>query len=141
MTKKEEILLFYYEKKEKPVEIAKLLDVSAAYITKIVKEDSRYAIEKENRKQIALETRKKGKREWIQKKRQVIREARLDGVMQMIHNQDCCELSAKHTINNRAFKKWNTSIYEYYSKTKEFRVKQEMKPKTSYAVPQKIKWD
>lgn len=129
------------KKKEKPVEIAKLLDVSAAYITKIIKEDSRYAIEKENRKQIALETRKKGKREWIQKKRQVIREARLDGVMEMLHNQDCCELSGKHTINNHAFKKWNTSIYEYYSKTKEFRVKQEMKSKTSYAVPQKIKWD
>lgn len=47
----------------------------------------------------------------------------------------------KRTINNRAFRNWNSSIYEYYNKTKEYRIKKEFEHKTTYAVPKKIKWD
>lgn len=141
MSKKDEILFLYYEKKEKAVLIAEKLEVSTAYITKVIKTDKRYSNEKEIRKQISIQNRKVQKREWIRNKRKVLKDLRLDGAMEMLHNQASSELSGGRTINNRAFKKWNTSIYEYYSKTKEFKVKREMKSKTSYAVPQKIKWD
>ena len=141
MSKKDEILFLYYEKKEKAVLIAEKLKVSTAYITKVIKTDKRYSNEKEIRKQISIQNRKVQKREWIRNKRKVLKDLRLDGAMEMLHNQASSELSGGRTINNRAFKKWNTSIYEYHSKTKEFKVMQEMKSKTSYAVPQKIKWD
>ena len=59
----------------------------------------------------------------------------------MQHRQATSELSGRRTINNRAFKKWNTSIYEYHNRTKEFRVKEEFKNAMSYSVPKKIKWD
>ena len=141
MSKKDEILFLYYEKKEKAVLIAEKLEVSTAYITKVIKTDKRYSNEKEIRKQISIQNRKVQKREWIRNKRKVLKDLRLDGVMEMLHNQASSELSGGRTINNRAFKKWNSSIYKYHSKTKEFRVKPEIIHKTSYAVPKRIKWD
>lgn len=55
--------------------------------------------------------------------------------------KDSCEMSGRKTINNRAFRKWNSSIYEFYSRTKEYRIKKDFENKVSYAVPKKIKWD
>ena len=58
----------------------------------------------------------------------------------MQHYQASCELSIKKTINNRAFRNWNPSIYKFHNKTKEYRTKEEMADKLSYAVPKRIKW-
>ena len=49
----------------------------------------------------------------------------------MQHIQASCELSGRKTINNRAYKKWNSSIYEYHDKTKEYRIKKDLKNKVS----------
>ena len=56
------------------------------------------------------------------------------------HYQASCELSGRKTINNRAFRNWNSSIYRFHERTKEYRVKEELKDKISYAVPKRIKW-
>ncbi len=66
---------------------------------------------------------------------------RLDGIMEMQHIQASIELSGRKTINNCAYRNWNSSIYEFHNKTKEYRIKENMKNKVSYAVPKKIKGD
>ena len=62
-------------------------------------------------------------------------------ILKVQHNQASIELSGRKTINNRAFRNWNSSIYRFHERTKEYRVKEELKDKISYAIPKKIKWD
>lgn len=141
MSTKEEIINLYYEEKMTNKSISTKLNVSLPYITKIIKTDNRYANEKSRRKNESAIKQKRRNIECIKRKRNVLRNERINGIMELQHMQAVGELSGRHTINNRAFKKWNASIYQYYDKTKEFRVKQELKSKTSYAIPKKIKWD
>ena len=140
MQKKEEILYLYYEKKMKSISISKEINVSSAYITKVIKKDPRYVKEKEVRKNINKKIRNKKKVIWNRNKREKVKKARLDGILEMQHIQASIELSGRKTINNRAFRNWNSSIYRFHDRTKEYRVKEEMKDKISYAVPKRIKW-
>ncbi len=64
------ILDKYYNEHDKPTNIAKKLNVNPSYITKIIKNDTRYIQEKEYRAQISRENRKIAKRDWIRSKRQ-----------------------------------------------------------------------
>ena len=52
----------YYNEHEKPSIIAKELNVNPSYITKIIKNDTRYIQEKEYRAQISRENRKIAKK-------------------------------------------------------------------------------
>ena len=143
MTRKEEIILLYYEKKLNTIEIAEKLKISKQYISKIIKTDSRYLDEKSNRKLNSNKRHIEKNKECIKKKRQLSKNKneQLDASLEVLHRQASAELSNRKTINNRAFKKWNSSIYNYHNKTNEFRVKENFKDKVSYALPKKIKWD
>lgn len=141
MTKKTKIIMLYYEKKYSVVEIAHKLKISKQYVSRIVKTDERYISEKEARKEISKERRQMQKREYAKRKRQKSKNEVIDAVMDILHAQASFELSGRKFINNRAYRNWNSSIYKYHKKTKEYRVKKNMKNKVSYAVPQKIKWD
>lgn len=143
MTKKEKIIISYYEEKLNMVTISKNLNVSKQYVSKIIKTDSRYSNEKDKRKEESAIRQKRRNIQCITKNRKLKKDEkeRLDAFVEMQHIQSSGELSGRHTINNRAFKKWNSSIYEFHSRTKEFRLKEEFKNRTSYAVPKKIKWD
>lgn len=141
MTIKEKIISLYYDEKLDNKTISIKLKVSTPYITKIIKADQRYIIEKERRKKETLLRKRRQNMECIKRKRQITKNERLDGYMELQHIQASSELSGRRTINNRAFKKWNSSIYAFHSRTNEFRLKDEFKEKTSYAVPKKIKWD
>ena len=50
MEKKEQILDLFYNNHLKQTEIAKIMELSAQYISKVVKKDSRYEQEKAYRK-------------------------------------------------------------------------------------------
>lgn len=139
MNTKEKIINLYYEEKMTNKSISDKLNVSLPYITKIIKTDNRYQNEKLRRKNESAIKQKRRNIECIKRRREVLRDERINGSMKLQHMQDVIELSGRHTINNREFKKWNTSIYQYYDRTKEFRVKQELESKTSYAVPKRIK--
>lgn len=143
MTKKEMIIISYYEEGLNTITISKNLNVSKQYVSKIIRTDSRYSDEKNKRKEESAIRQKQRNIQCIIKNRKTKKSIneRLEGFMQSQHFQASGELSAKRTINNRAFKKWNSSIYDYHSRTNEFRLKKEFKEKTSYAVPKKIKWD
>lgn len=141
MTKKERIILFYYEGKLNTIEIANKLKVTKQYVSKIIKSDPRYIDEKKTRKVKTIERHRKQKKEFARKKRQSIKNERLDASMDVLHRQASFELSKGRTINNRAFRNWNSSVYYFHNRTKEYRVKKEFENKVSYAVPKKIKWD
>ena len=140
MTKKQRIILLYYDEKLNTIEIANKLKVTKQYVSKIIKGDTRYTDEKTLRKKATIERHKKQKKEFARKKRQSIRNERLDASVDVLHRQASIELSGRRTINNRAFRNWNPSIYSFYDRTKEYRLKKEFENKVSYAVPKKIKW-
>lgn len=141
MTRKTRIIMLYYERKKSVVEIAYKLKVSKQYVSRIIKNDERYIAEKKSRKEKSKERRQMQKRDYARRKRQKSKDEVIDAVMDILHAQASFELSGRKTINNRAYRNWNSSIYQYHQKTKEYRVKEDMKNKVSYAVPQKIKWD
>lgn len=141
MSNKEKIIILFFNKKLSIIEIADKLKITKQYVSKIVRQDTRYAKERETRKLNNKEKQKKRVKDYIYNKRKKERQERLNAIVEMQHIQASCELSGRKTINNCAYRNWNSSIYEYHNKTKEYRIKKDYKDKVSYAVPRKIKWD
>ena len=110
------ILDKYYNKHEKPTTIAKELDVNPSYITKIIKNDTRYIQEKEYRIQISKENRKIAKREWIRNKRQSEADKQLYEFVKQQHVEASKELSYSFEMSDLAYRKWNASAYHRNSK-------------------------
>lgn len=141
MTKKEQILKFYYEEKLNTIDISNRLNITKQYVSKIIKIDSRYSIEKEQRKQFNHQKHKRQVNECVKKNKQRKRNEQLDGYMELLHIQATAELSSSRRINNRAFRNWNSSIYQYHDRTKEYRLRKDYENKVSYSVIKKFKWD
>ena len=141
MSNKEKIIDLFFNKKLSIVEIAGKLNITKQYVSKIVRQDLRYTQERENRKLKNKEKQKKRVKDYIYKKRKKERQERLNAMVEMQHIQASMELSGRNTINNRAYRNWNSSIYEYHNKTKDYRVKKDYEDKVSYEVPKKIKWE
>ena len=138
MSKKDEIIILYFEKKLSAIEIARKVNVVQSYITKVIKQDSRYYTEKQRRKN---KTRIRHNKINKQNMRKVRKEKSIaNEILKIQHYQASIELSGRKTLSNRVFRNWNPSIYKYHKKTSEYRVKEEMLDKISYAVPKKIKW-
>ncbi len=143
MTKKEKIIAFYYEQKLNTIAISNKLNVSKQYVSKIIKTDIRYKEEKNRRKEINKIEQQNRKVKYNKKRRneKAANNQQIDAVLEILHRQASAELSGRRTISNRAFRNWNLSIYKFHDRTKEYRLKEEMKDKVSYAVPKKIKWN
>lgn len=139
MTKKDEIITLYFDEKLNTIEISKKVNVVKSYISKILKQDPRYSAEKQRRKEINKVKRKNFNKENMRKVRK--NNAISNEILEVEHYKASIELSGRKTINNRAFRNWNPSIYSFHERTKEYRVKKEMLDKVSYAVPKKIKWN
>lgn len=91
----EEIIIkMYFENKMKQVDIAKTLNISKYKVSRVVTKDTRYKEEKEQRKH-------KNKK---------------------MHIQASIELSGGKSINSRAFRKWNSSIYKLNPKRKYYEI-------------------
>ena len=110
------ILDKYYNEHDKPTNIAKELNVNPSYITKIIKNDTRYIHEKEYRAQISRENRKIAKRDWIINKRQSESDKQLYEFVKQQHIEASKELSYSFEISDLAYRKWNSSAYHRNSK-------------------------
>ena len=110
------ILDKYYNEHDKPTDIAKELNVHPSYITKIIKNDTRYIKEKEYRAEISRENRKIAKREWIRNKRQSEADKQLYEFVKQQHIESSKELSYSSEMSDLAFIKWNSSAYHRNSK-------------------------
>lgn len=141
MSNKEKIIDLFFNKKLSIVEIAEKLNITKQYVSKIARQDLRYTQEREDRKLKNKEKQKKRVKDYIYNKRKKERQERLNAMVEMQHIQASMELSGRNTINNRAYRNWNSSIYEYHNITKDYRVTKDYEDKVSYAVPKKIKWD
>lgn len=137
MNKKQEIIRLYYENDIKIVDIANDLKVSRAYISKIIKLDSRYASKKREQK----EATQKRKKEYTNNKMRITREIKRqqDAYVKQQHLQATRELSSgRKVISNRAFRDWNSSIYAYNAKSKSYKLRKNIV--TGADVPITIKW-
>lgn len=141
MSNKENIIVSFFEEKLSIIEIADKLNITKQYVSKIVRKDIRYIEERENRKLKNKEKQKKRVKNYIYNKRRNERQERLNAMVEMQHIQASCELSGRNTINNRAYRNWNSSIYVYNNSKKEYQIKEELKNKTSYAIPKKVRWN
>lgn len=110
------ILDKYYNEHDKPTNIAKELNVHPSYITKIIKNDTRYIKEKEYRAEISRENRKIAKRDWIRNKRQSESDKQLYEFVKQQHIEASKELSYSSEMSDLAFIKWNSSAYHRNSK-------------------------
>lgn len=133
---KDRILNMYFNEKMKQKEIADKLHISKYKVSRIVSKDNMYLEEKERRKNENQEKHKNKKIEAIYLKR---KKAQIENeILRKQHIQASLELSSSSKISNRAFKKWNSSIYRYNPKTKSYNVKSGIG--LSYNIPKKINW-
>ena len=136
MSNKETILDLFYIKHLKPVDIALKLDVSNSYVTKVIKNDSRYHKEKTQRKQQnKIKHKEQTIIEYIRKKQKSNKDSYEALKYQL--EKDAEELSYYFDISNRSFRKFNASAYKYNSKRKRFEIDRKLNvsidvPKTVY---------
>ena len=113
MVNKEQILDLFYNSHLKQTEIAKIIEVSTQYISKIVKKDSRYEQEKEYRKKLSKEKRESYLKEFFKNYK---RPKKVDDSYEKMKaqlKQDSLELSfASGYISDFDFAKWNPNAYE-----------------------------
>lgn len=110
---KENIISSYYISHLKVKEISELQNVSPAYITKVIKQDSRYSDEKQYRKDISKNKRRADQNRFIKKKRDDKRIEDNYQAVQAQHNQDVLELSKSKHLSNESYRRWNSSAYTY----------------------------
>ena len=111
--KKDKIIEMFFINHLSVKEIADSIGTSSAYITKIIKTDDRYVMEKQYRKEKSKEKRKKDKNNFMKNKRE---QKRIDdnySFVQAQHYQATRELSKSRHITNETYRKWNSSAYKY----------------------------
>ena len=109
--KNQKIIILFYEEHKRPTDIAKELNVSKPYITKVIQKDERYIKEKEYRSNLSKENHKVCKRNYINKRRQTEKLEYQAMIIQI--NKDNEYLSTKKEISDLAFVKWNRDIFRY----------------------------
>ncbi len=111
--KKDKIIELFFISHLSVKEIADSIGTSSAYITKIIKTDERYVMEKQYRKEKSKEKRKQDKNNFMKNKRE---QKRIDdnySFVQAQHYQATRELSKSRHITNETYRKWNSSAYKY----------------------------
>lgn len=109
----------YFEEGKNLTEIAEIVNTSISYISKILKKDERYEVEKEKRKQKNLLQRREKQKECIYKNRK----SKLDveyAKMKEQHEQAAKELSKSSILGKEALRKYCSSAYKYNPSKKRY---------------------
>ena len=120
MSNKEKIICLFYNEHLKPIDIALQLNISNAYISKIIKKDFRYYEEKNQRKKQNKLKHKEQTIEYMKLKQKSNRDSYEALKAQL--KQDAEELSYYFDISDRSFRKFNASAYKYNAKRKRFEI-------------------
>lgn len=134
---KETIIHLFYLEHLQTKEIAQKINTSSAYVSKIVKQDSRYCEEKKLRKESSKTKRKINQNNFTKKKRELKRIEDNYASMQAQHNQDVSELSKSTHLTNENYRKWNVGAYHYNPSKKRYEFDTNLG--RSYDVPKYIK--
>ena len=113
MLNKEKIIELYYEQHLKVKDIEEYLKISSAYVSKIIKQDTRYDIEKNKRKELSAHNRKIAKNKFMKEKREKKKIEDNYLAVQSQHFQASRELSKSKYLTNENYRKWNISAYKY----------------------------
>lgn len=109
----------YFEEGKNLTEIAEIVNTSISYVSKILKKDERYEVEKEKRKQKNLLQRREKQKECIYKNRK----SKLDveyAKMKEQHEQAAKELSKSSILGKEALRKYCSSAYKYNPSKKRY---------------------
>ena len=136
---KEQINLAYYNEHMKVKDIANMLKVSSAYVTKVIKKDERYYEEKRYRKELSKENRKIAQNKFIKSKREMQRIEDNYLIIKEQHDQASRELSKARYLTNENYRKWNKSAFIYNKKRNGYEFRKELG--RSNDVPKFIKID
>lgn len=134
---KENIINLFYIEHLKVKEISETINISSAYITKIIKQDTRYTEEKIYRQNLSKEKRRISQNKFVKEKREKKRIEDNYSAMQAQHSQAAKELSKSGHLTNEAYRKWNSSVYHYNPSKKRYEFDEKLT--RSYAVPKYIK--
>lgn len=128
MNMKKQILEMFFQKEMKCKDIAQDLNISTAYITKVIKQDSRYEKEKYKRKELNKEKHNEKTKELIKKQRDKIQFCHKvdDLILRKMHEQATMELSKNSKLSDMAYRNWNTSAYKYNQAKKRFEFREEL---------------
>ena len=138
MDKKDYIQNSYFNEKKTLTEIAKELDTSVSYISKILKTNKMYLIEKEKRKRENLSKRRNKQKEIIYKNRKNKEKDLSYYELKSAHEQASKELSKSRKLGTEAIRKWCPSVY-HYNKKKNMYEFQDDKSIRSLDLPKYIK--
>ena len=117
MSNKEKILDLYYNQHLKQNEIAKIVDTTTQYVSKVVRTDKRNKEEKEKRKKENSENRKIYLQEYFKTYNRPKKDDNSYEQMIAQQIQDSIELSfSNNNISDYAFVKWNSSAYHTNNK-------------------------
>lgn len=117
---KENVIQLFYNEHLTSKEIVTKVGISYSYVTKIVKEDDRYAKEKDYRKEISKIKRKKAQNNFIKCKRDNKRIEDNYSIVQLQHKQAVREMSKSNHLTNENYRKWNYSAYKYNPKKRRY---------------------
>lgn len=109
----------YFEKQMSLTEISEIVKTSISYISRILRKDKRYNVEKEKRKQDKLMKRKKLQKELIYKKRKDKNDIEYIN-MKNQHEKAVKELSKNSVLGKDTLRKWCSSAYKYNKKRKRY---------------------
>ena len=134
---KEDIIKLFYTEHLTVKDIASIVNTSSAYITRVIKTDSRYNEEKEFRKSVSKRKRKIAQNDFIKNKRETKRLEDNYSIVKTQHIQAAKELSQGKYLTNENYRKWNYSAYKYNPSKKRYEFDDKLG--RSYDVPKYIK--
>lgn len=112
MSNKDRICNLFYNKHKKQQEIAESIGVSQQYVSKIIKADNRYAVEKESRK-IQHQQKRKEKKAQYQKQHSNTKYDDIEyQVMLLKQRQNAIDMSGKTRFFNSNVVKTETTIWK-----------------------------
>ena len=122
---KQTIIKLYYEEHKRPSEIAPIIEKTPQYVSRIVKQDSRYKKEKQYKKQQSLERKKAYNKEYSKSYVRNAKEKEYYNLLARIDKDDKV-LSTKTEILDVDFANWNRSIYDYANNSSNLVVKKDV---------------
>lgn len=120
---------YYFEEGMTLTKIAEILNVSTSYISRILRKNEKYEIEKEKRKKQNLLKRREVQKELIYTNRKTKIDVEYLNVMKK-HSEASKELSKTSIIGKDTLRKWCSSAYIYnpIKNRYEFNSKELLKP-------------
>ena len=139
MDKKKEIILYlYFDQHLKQEQIAYSVNASQQYVSKVIKADEKYNIEKNDRKIINAEKRKLSQKEYHKNYKRAKKRDEIYENMLYKQKQHAIAMSrSSFNISDYTYAKWNSSIYRI-NKKGNLRLKGNMKSKVCADVPRKV---